>query len=359
MRALPAGRRFALYSSTLGNYFYAEIRRLLACGLREAGAEVLETDERRGFARGSDWHLIVGPHEFFYLGPGSRLRTGPWPPGVILYNAEQPQSRWFSSVRRLLPRAHAVWDADLGTCGLFSREGWRASRLPLGWVKTCDLFAPVARLPRLAMTRALPAAVRDFPAGQAGFAQRPLDLLFIGSRVPRRRAWFRAAAPLLSSYRGFFRLVDDYRFLRPGAREPLYSRALLGLAQRAKLVLNIHQDEESYFEWHRIAVHGIGQGALVLSEPTTQAPPFRAGRDFVSTPLRAFPEAIRHYLGSRQGLREAAGISARGLRTYQGACRFSAFLPAALAGLGASDTLQARRARRREGAAAELLRAAA
>jgi len=357
MSARAPGPRFAVYASTAGNYFYAEIRHLLACGLREAGFQALEADERKGFIPRADWHVVAAPHEFFYLGAGRALRAKPWPPGVILYNAEQPQSRWFSEFYRLLPRAHAVWDMDLETCGRLAREGWRCSRLPLGWVKGCELFSPVPRLPRISMTRALPAAVRDFPAGRAGFSRRPLDLLFIGGRVPRRTAWFQAAASLLSSYRGFYRLVDFHRFLRPGAMEPLHTRTFLGLAQRAKLVLNIHLEEARYFEWHRIAVHGIGQGALVLSEPTTEAPPFKAGRDFVSAPLRDFPEAIRHYLGSPRGLAEGARIAARGLRTYRESCRLAAFLPAALAGLRSPGTPMARRARRREAAAAALLRA--
>ena len=347
-----AGRRFALYCTTLGDYFFAEIRHLLACGLRSLGHAAVEADERQGFVTEADWHVVIGAQEFFYLGPGDRLRTGPWPPGVVLYNAEQPGSEWFALVRRLLPRAHAVWDMDRRTAGRWAREGRPSSYLPLGWVEECGLFAPVRRLPDLALTRALSPGERRFPAS---FAQRPLDLLFAGSRVPRREAFFAAAAARLARWRSVIRLVDDSRFLRHGRKAPLHTRALLGLAQRAKIVLNIHRQEARYFEWHRVALHGIGQGALVVSEPTDAAPPFRAGRDFIAVKLGDMPAAIEHFLASAAGLREAARIAAQGLGTYRRSCRLAGFLPSAIARLGPASRAAARRGRNRADAAAELL----
>ena len=351
MAGPSTGRRFALYCTTLGDYFFAEIRHILACGLRSLGHAAIETDERRGFVPGADWHVVVGAQEFFYLGSGNSLRTGPWPAGVVLYNAEQPGSEWFSLVRRLLPRAHAVWDMDLRVAGLWAREGWPSSWLPLGWVEECGLFAPVRRLPDLALTSSLSARERRFPAA---FAQRPLDLLFSGSRVPRREAFFAAAAARLARWRSLIRLVDDSRFLRHGRAASLHTRALLGLAQRAKIVLNIHRRDDRYFEWHRVALHGIGQGALVISEPTAAAPPFRAGRDFIAVELEDMPAAIEHSLASAAGLREAARIAAQGLKTYQRSCRLAGFLPSAIARLGPAGRAAARQSRNRADAAAEL-----
>lgn len=345
-----AGSRFALYSTTRGDYFFAEIRQLLACGLRSLGHAVVEADERQGFIPGTDWHVVIGPQEFFYLGSGNRLRTGPWPPGVVLYNAEQPGSDWFSLVRRLLPRAHAVWDMDRCAAGVWAKEGRPSSWLPLGWVEKCRLFEPVRRLPDLALTRTLSPAERRFPAS---FAQRPLDLLFAGSRVPRREAFFAAAG--LARWRSVIHLVDDSRFLRHGRQAPLHTRALLGLAQRAKIVLNIHRQEDRYFEWHRVALHGVGQGALVVSEPTAAAPSFRAGRDFISVELDDMPAAIEHFLASAAGRREAARIAAQGLETYRRSCRLADFLPSAVARLGPAGQAEVRRRHNRVEAAMGLL----
>src|SRR4051812_26674324 len=130
--------RFAVYSSAAGDYFFREIRHVLACALRGLGADALEADESR-FLPQADWHIVVAPQEFFYLGRGRRLRTAPWPPGVVLFNAEQPGSS-FELLRRLLPRAHAVWDLDAQAAALWAGEGVRAACLPLGWVERCGYF---------------------------------------------------------------------------------------------------------------------------------------------------------------------------------------------------------------------------
>ncbi|MBI3553933.1 MAG: hypothetical protein HY077_15670 [Elusimicrobia bacterium] len=330
MDRIASPRRFIVYASALGGCFYADIRRVLAQGLRESGAEVREADEREGFSGEADWRVVVAPHEFFYLGRGARLRRLPWPRGVILYNTEQTRSRWFSKVRRLLPRAHAVWEMDRATAGLLAGEGWSASYLPPGW--SGDELFDIGRLPAL--------------------EDRPVDLLFAGSRVPRREAFFRSADGLLRRCESVIRLMDDSRLLR---REANGAADLLELSRGAKIVLNLHRHEAPYFEWHRMVLHGIAQGALVISEPTTGAPPFKAGRDFVEAPLQNIPEAVSYYLSSRRGRAEAAAIAASGLRTYRRDCRLTTFLKSALAELGRALPPAARRARRRDEAAAALL----
>src|SRR5947209_2129530 len=86
--------RFALYTSSLGNYFFDEIRDLIGAGLAELGHPVEHRDERAGFAPDADWHLIVAPHEFCELGAGAALAKQAWPGNVIVFNTEQPSSHW-------------------------------------------------------------------------------------------------------------------------------------------------------------------------------------------------------------------------------------------------------------------------
>jgi hypothetical protein len=344
--------RFALYANTRGFYYFAEIQRLLACGLKELGAQVVESSQSRGFDPKASWHIIVAPHEFFYVGAGAGMRRGPWPPGVIFYNLEPLDSQWFPLVRRILPRAHAVWDMDLRSSKLLSGESWRSSHVPPGWVDACDLFRPVRTIPDLALTRSIPPEARRRPSA---FEKRPIGLFFIGARSERRASFFASADPLVSRFRRFIRLVDDEPFVRPGARAPLYTQALLGLVQRSKIVLNIHRRPHRYFEWHRMALHGIAQGALVLSEPASPAPPFIPGKDFVAATLKEMPEAIEYYLSSEQGRSEAKRIAAHGLRTYRESCRLSGMLRRAVDALDAPNTREGLRAKIRAETARELL----
>ncbi len=347
--------RFAVYANTRGYYYYAEFQRLLACGLRVAGAQVVEADQNRGFVKSAAWHVIVAPHEFFHVGSGIGMRLGDWPPGVILYNCEPAGSRWFHRVGRLVPRAHAVWDMDLGLSRLAARDGWRSSHVPLGWVRGCELFDAVDKIPNLPMTKSLPPETRLTEPPKSAYEKRPLDLLFVGSRSERRDAFFAAAAPIVTRYRRFIRAVDDAPFLRPGIRAPLHTKALLGLAQRSKIALNIHRERFAHFEWHRMALHGIAQGALVLSEPAGEAPPFVPGRDYISTALADMPEAIEYYLSSEAGRAQAKSVAARGLRTYRESCGLKDALRPALAALGAPASSAAARAQGRVAAAMRML----
>jgi hypothetical protein len=180
-------------------------------------------------------------------------------------------------------------------------------------------------------------------------------VLFAGSRVPRRQAFFAWAAPRLSKHFCFVRLVDDAHYLRAGRSAPSQTRALLGLAQRSKTVLNIHRGESDYFEGHRIALHGLGQGALVLTEPVGAVPPFRPGKDYVEASLREFPEALDYHLRSAQGRKEAERIAANGLRTFRGAGRLAPVLARAAVRLGPPRRAAASRERLRVETAAALL----
>jgi hypothetical protein len=326
------GGRFAVYCSTLGNYYYREFRSLLAHGLRALGARAVETDERGGFRAGVDWHLIVAPHDFFYLGgAGALLRRAPWPAGVVLFNSEAPEGDMFPFVRRLLPRAHAVWDLDLAGARRLAREGWRASRVPLGWAAGGGLF--VENPPPL--------------------AERPIDVLFVGCRSPRRDAFFAAAEPWLSRYRSVVRLSENHPFARRSR-----TRGFLELARSSKIVLNVHRGEARYFEWHRAAVHGLAQGAFVLSEPSNAAPPLTAGRDYAEVALDEMPATVERLLGSARGLSEAQRVASSGLRSFRISCRIEKFLSEAVKNLGAPASPAARRARGRDETAAALYRTA-
>src|SRR5207248_8206028 len=88
--------------------------------------------------------------------------------------------------------------------------------------------------------------------------ERPIDILFIGTRAPRRdKALLRLQE-----------LTDRHRFIcvYRSSSEPITEQSVAAaeqswvLAQRAKIVLNVHRDWIGYFEWPRIVMHGFWQG---------------------------------------------------------------------------------------------------
>jgi hypothetical protein len=73
------------------------------------------------------------------------------------------------------------------------------------------------------------------------------------------------------------------------------------LAQRAKIVLNLHRDWIGYFEWPRMVMGGFWQGACVVSDPGLSAPIFTPGVHYLEETLRHIAELVRWLLESEDG----------------------------------------------------------
>jgi hypothetical protein len=130
---------------------------------------------------------------------------------------------------------------------------------------------------------------------------RPIDILFIGSSAPRRD----------KALERLQHLADEYRFLCVYTRQdsPLTShnyritssKINCALGQRAKIVLNIHRDWLGYFEWSRMVMQGIWQGACVVSDPCLPNPIFEAGTHYLEESVRHIGELTRWLLATREG----------------------------------------------------------
>jgi hypothetical protein len=129
--------------------------------------------------------------------------------------------------------------------------------------------------------------------------ERPIDLLFMGTRAPRRD---KALVRLQD-------LTDAHRFLcvYRSPSQPLTSQSDAAseygwaLAQRAKIVLNLHRDWIGYFEWSRIVMQGFWQGACVVSDPGLVPPFFVPGVHYLEENLRHIGELVRWLLETDDG----------------------------------------------------------
>ncbi|HEV7924447.1 MAG TPA: glycosyltransferase, partial [Verrucomicrobiae bacterium] len=315
--------RFALYTSSLGNYFFHEIRDLLGEGLKELGYRVECCDERSAFAGQADWHIVIAPHEFFELGAGKGLVQRKWPTNLILFNTEQPSSLWLKLSAQHFDRAAAIWDLDFESSLRLCKTGQACDYLPLGYASNSVMFKPVPRLPLHNETRSLSAEVRDRPGFDLSFCERPIDLLFLGFGSPRRERFFSAHAKSLKALQCFSHRPNAMRPMIPGQTTQMNTLTSVGLAQRSKVLLNIHHGADKYFEWHRMVLLGIAQRALVITETCSLAPPFRANVDFVEAPLEQLSERIEYYLGSATGRQEAQQIIEHAFETLTKRCRLS------------------------------------
>lgn len=323
---LPACKRFALYSSSRGNYFFHEIRDLIAAGFEELGFEVQLCDENEGFSGSADWHVVVAPHEFFHLGVGQKLRRKQVPRSLIVVNTEQPSTKWFALARESFSQAHVIWDIDHRSSELMRSHGIACDYLPLGYVAGFQPFEQIAELPLNYGTVFLEKRTRESVSWENQIQRRPIDVAFVGQLTSRRQEFFARAASLLAGYRCYLKFHDESVPAIPGATTHMNTPTMIGLMQRTKILLNIHRGADVYFEWHRIVMQGIWQGALVITEPCGNAPPFQSGRDFVEASLEELTEKIRYYLSSPAGRQEAQAIVARGRKTLMENCRMADFL---------------------------------
>jgi hypothetical protein len=215
--------------------------------------------------------VLVPPHEYFALMPGEK----PDPRilgGFVFITAEQPGSSHFFDDMRLASMAGAVLDINAKAIKEYKLFGIEAELLRVGYHADWDCFGSTQVLLR---------------------AERDLDVVFMGCVTPRR-------ARILASYAEEF---DDLRtsiILSDNSSSNFRnSESFLGggdkrrLLRRAKVLLDIHQYEEPYFEWMR-AVDAIHAGCVLLSEHSIDYSPLVPGEHLI--------------MGSREDLGELARL---------------------------------------------------
>jgi hypothetical protein len=320
----------AVYVSSLGNYFFQEIASVLVAGFEDLDFPVELRFEADGVG-GQDLHVALAPHELFTLGEGRRLMHLLPLERTILYNTEQPKSRWFGPVRGLLGRTVATWDLDYSSSRLIQADGFPCRYVPLGYSPRLRQLVDSTALPLHYGTCTLPAEWLAASAAGLPWRERPIDVLFVGHLSERRSAIFGELAPTLAQLRCMLHFGDVSRPIIPGVTSYMDTKTAIGLAQRAKIVLNLHHGHGIYFEWHRIVMHGILQGALVLTEPAAFAPPLEVGRHYFVSPVRQLAEQLSGLLLTEAGRERAERVARDGFEALTSSCRIADYLAEAVA----------------------------
>lgn len=306
----PQAQTFGVYCSSVGNYFIGEIADFIAAVLERCGHRAIRLDEQATPPPNLEGHIIVAPHEFFYLGEGVR-RAGQrdWWAGAIMVNVEQPQTTWFSKAFHFLRSARLILDINVKSAAILRELGLSAQWLPLGYMEDYQPFVGSEALPDLLALRSLsPQVRRGRPAIDAPLSERPIDLHFVGTLNPRREQFFARSAAWLHQYRCFLHIPPMGDPLIQGQGQALNTEAVIGLSRRSKILLNVHRDELPYFEWHRIVFHGLWQNTLVVTEACHDVPGFEPNVHFVSCSLGEMAGKVEWLLRSAEGQAEAERI---------------------------------------------------
>jgi hypothetical protein len=197
--------------------------------------------------------VLLPPHEYAQL---SEVRPTPaMLTRCVLISAEQPTSGFFDWNVALARDAGAVLDINQRAVRAYRDAGIAAEHLQLGYCEKWD--------------RRLDAADRD------------IDILFIGRTTTRRQRALAHYADVLERFNCRILLSDDSR---PNVGEGVNfvsGEAKLELLSRSKVLLNVHGEDEPYFEWLRVA-EAMSCGCAVVTEHSTDLEPLRAGVDVVT-----------------------------------------------------------------------------
>jgi len=304
--ALP--KRVAIGVSSLGNFFMAEIAYMLENAFRNLGvATRLFAEHEASDVADYETVVVVAPHEFFLLGQGpAALEVFKQSPRLVMFNVEQRQTQWFRVAEQYLPHASAILDISYQSACHLRRAGHKSFFLPLGYSEYIERTFEGRELPDHEIFKYMSAPLRNYLP--ATYADRPIDILFIGASTPRRKAFFSKHASYFADKNCFIYLPDTNRpFLATESRTIGFA-TFVSLLKRSKLLLNVHQDDEPFFEWQRIVNLGLMQRTLVISERCETVPCIEANIDYLDGALATLPALCEFALNN---LQEAESIADR------------------------------------------------
>jgi hypothetical protein len=238
------------------NAFFAELAEALVFELDRLGAPARIVVGEFPEHRTGVVTVLLPPHEFVALSgvrPSLHLMRR-----CLLISAEQPSSGFFAENLDLAREAGAVLDINHRAVRAYREAGVAAEHLQLGYSAAWDR--------------------RD------AVAARDIDILFVGRTTPRRERALASYAAVLERFDCHFVLSDD-RSPNTGDGVNFAARDhKLGLLARSKVLLNIHGEDEPYFEWLRVS-EAMSSGCLVVSEHSSDVDPLRPGADLLAGDL--------------------------------------------------------------------------
>jgi glycosyltransferase involved in cell wall biosynthesis len=314
---VSAGYKVAVYCNSLGNFFMQEIANLVYWQLKALGINTYLRTEESELNESFDIRIFVAPHEFFWLGRGETWRELASAPGSVLYNVEQAQTKWFCAALPYLIRAPLVLDINFQSAILLRQLGRNSIHYMPPYLPACPYTIPELDASQIEHLRGYVFSRRAFDWTQhPGLAERPIDILFIGTGSERRLKAIESLRELTDKYRFVCIYTHQTSPLNEASKQTrnVGLRNPRALAQRSKIILNVHRDWVGYFEWPRMVMQGFWQGACVVSDPCFPDPFFISGTHFLEEATRHLPELLHWLLGTPDGRSKMNEIAAAGHR---------------------------------------------
>jgi hypothetical protein len=257
------------------NVFFAEILAAFAAALRARGLVVEESVDEFPPPSEDLVYLFV-PHEFqplvHRLAHPTPIQLG----RSIAICTEQPGTAWFDTSADIAALAGATVDINVLGVEALAKRGIAVRHAPLGYVPAWD-------------------------AWHGKESEREIDFAFLGAHTARRAGVLARCANTLDRRRSAIHLVETARPHTADSPTFLSGQRKWELLARSRVLLNVHQADRPYMEWHRIIGAAIN-GCVVLSEHSLAAEPFVPGEHFVSTDVDHAPSVLASLLDDPERL---------------------------------------------------------
>jgi Glycosyl transferase family 2 len=240
----------AFVMSPLQNWFFHELVAALQEELERQNIPSSLSTEGFPEPRHDRVYVVVPPHEYVALEGKDALPPDQLLGRTIFVCAEQPGTGHFDADVELARRAGATFDINRWSVELLRRAGVAARHLQLGYTPRWDHFDPDR--------------------------ERDIDVAFLGCHSPRRLHHLNSYARVLSRWNCHVQLSDNSR-PNTGNSPSFLADQKWDLLARSKVLINLHQGDEPYFEWLR-AIDALHCGAVVVTEHSTDPAPFEPGR---------------------------------------------------------------------------------
>lgn len=249
------------------NAFYAELAEVLVAELTSLGIDARPISEPDTIVpTDADVYVMLPPHEWISIEGDAWVRDPAVMRRTIGIGAEQPHSSFFQRNAELGRSLAALFDFSARTVDAFHVAGVDALHLPFGYTSLWDRF--------------------NDDGNEAG-----PDVVFLGNFKNRRLDALARLSPTLGRYRTHLVLGDNSAPNTASSRWFVAGDDKRSLLSSAKVLLNIHQSTEPYFEWLRFTEAALC-GTVMLSEPATHSEPYVAGEHFAQARLSAMADEL-------------------------------------------------------------------
>lgn len=190
---------------------------------------------------------VVVPHEYFAVAPPEDevvyART-------VSFGVEHPGTETFEASTRHAMRLGSRFEIGEESVAELGRRGIAAEHFPLGYVPAWDHW-------------------------HEAHSARPIDVAYLGTADERRLSILASNAADLAGVRTEL-LIPPHEPMTGSRPDFLTGEGKWRLLARSKILLNLHREGKTAFEWVR-GLEAMANGCLVVTEPSTDLGPLIPG----------------------------------------------------------------------------------